>query len=135
MTSTGGLDRPHSTSAAGFHNSSDQAAAIGCMRRQLTQLPRVSNAVRQRSGDLAFARVTAEIPGAERGTWFDTCPGRGAKSERVADDIPALYGFSRWCCGCARQRHDLTTAVATGGVPVELRRASSSARPGATPVD
>jgi hypothetical protein len=29
------------------------------------------NGVRPRSGGLAFARVTAEIPGAERGTWFD----------------------------------------------------------------
>jgi hypothetical protein len=37
----------------------------------------------KRSGDLALARVTAEIPGAEQDTWFDMCPGRGAKSKEA----------------------------------------------------
>ena len=35
-----------------------------------------------RSAGLGLARVAAETPVAERGTWFDTCPGRGAKSQK-----------------------------------------------------
>src|SRR5258707_6371857 len=31
------------------------------------------------SAGLGLARVAAEIPAVERGTWFDMCPGRGAK--------------------------------------------------------
>jgi hypothetical protein len=39
------------------------------------------NAPTPQSGPRALAQVTAETPVVERGTWFDTCPGRGAKSE------------------------------------------------------
>ena len=56
---------------------------------------RASNAVRQRSGGLALARVTAEILGAERGTWFDMCPGRGANKIRGSDPRdPTLWSAS-----------------------------------------
>src|SRR5712671_161212 len=34
------------------------------------------------SAGLGLARAAAETPAVERGTWFDTCPGRGAKFEK-----------------------------------------------------
>jgi hypothetical protein len=37
--------------------------------------------VMPQSAGLGLARATVEIPAAARGTWFDMCPGRGAKSE------------------------------------------------------
>ena len=35
-----------------------------------------------RSVSLGLDRAVAETPAAERGTWFDMCPGRGAKFEK-----------------------------------------------------
>src|SRR5438309_11000816 len=42
-----------------------------------------------RSAGLGYTRVAAQIPVAEQDTWFDTCPGRGAKSDVAA----GLTGF------------------------------------------
>jgi hypothetical protein len=42
----------------------------------------VPNRPMPRSAGLGLARAVAETPAAERGTWFDMCPGRGARSEK-----------------------------------------------------
>jgi hypothetical protein len=40
------------------------------------------------SAGLGLARVAAEIPAVERGTWFDMCPGRGANNKKGLGVIP-----------------------------------------------
>ena len=52
------------------------------MERRLFQEGRPPHRPMPRSADLWLARSVAETPAVERGTWFDMCPGRGAKYQK-----------------------------------------------------
>jgi hypothetical protein len=51
-------------------------------QRHIVQEGRPSQLSMPRSVSLGLARAVAETPAPERGTWFDMCPGRGAKSQK-----------------------------------------------------
>jgi hypothetical protein len=52
----------------------------------------------QRTADPGPARGAAETPPVERDTWFDTCPGRGANSNKeLGHDWPNSLNLSEGC--------------------------------------
>ena len=106
-----------------------------------------------RSAGFGLARAAAETPAVERGTWFDMCPGRGAKSEkgpfgdtagglslfkrmplndrrirgcRFCARLPHVHGRDSWARARLGGRHSLGMRRSTGHRSRRRRRASSA---------
>jgi hypothetical protein len=80
---------------------------------------------RPASAGHALARAAAETPAVEQGTWFDTCPGRGANWNKGSGNsiLTPSFSFAAHGNSLATKVHDQRLSAAS---PISLRSASSS---------